>query len=142
MDNPDVNGGNAEVACEGSNLETVEQSEKQSDKKSEELMEVVQENVQEVNGDFQDTSKTSSTLGKRNLRLTKANSTSIVERDAKLKMKGRKRKLSELDISSEDSMDFSGFDSHCCNDFESGNLILQKLIGNLRIILLDIMHFR
>lgn len=138
MDSVAVNGGNAEVACEGFNLEIVEQPEKQSEKKSEEPMEVVQENVREVNGDVKDISSP----GKRNLRKTKANSTSTVESDAKPKMKGRKRKLSEPDINSEDSVDFSGFDRHGFNNSQSGNLVLQKLIGNFRTILSKIMHVR
>ncbi|XP_033207190.1 uncharacterized protein LOC117166881 [Belonocnema kinseyi] len=129
MDSVAVNGGNAEVACEGFNLETVEQPEKQSEQKSEEPMEVVEENVQEVNGDVKDISSP----GKRNLRKTKANSTSTVESDAKPKMKGRKRKLSEPDINSEDSVDFSGFDKHCFNNSQTGNLVLQKLIAEAEL---------
>ena len=129
MDSADINGGNAEVACESSNLETVEQPEKQPED-PEEPMEGVLEVEQEINGDLQDASKSSSSPPRRNLRKSKANSTSTIESDAKPKMKGRKRKLSGPDISSEESTDFNGFDSHCFNSSEAGNLVLQKLIGN------------
>lgn len=128
MEIADVNGGNAEVACESSNLETVEQPEKQTEEKIEES----KEPEQEMNGDSADLSKTVGSPMRRTLRKTKANSTSTVEAvesDAKPKMKGCKRKHSDPDINSDDSLDFTGFDSRF-DISDSGNLVLQKLIGN------------
>ncbi|XP_043461937.1 uncharacterized protein LOC122498306 isoform X3 [Leptopilina heterotoma] len=135
METADLNGGNAEVACESSNLETVEeQIEKQSEgEKPEETNEI----EQEINGDTTDLSKSVTSPTRRTLRKTKANSTSnveaVVESDAKPKMKGCKRKLSDPEMNSEESLDFTGFDSRYFDNSDTGNLVLQKLIAEVEL---------
>lgn len=139
MEVVDVNGGNAEAANENSNLENVANT-----------LNILQDSEESIIDDFKmeppDTtddiklsppktsSPASSPAAKRKLRKFKANSTSSNETDLSPKLlKGRKRKFSELDdLSSEESIEFTGFDHHESDEVQTfRNHVLQKLIGNI-----------
>lgn len=138
MDGANVNGGNAEESREDSNLEsggdgvgvTAGLLEDSPSSKT-----TVQGNAdaQEVNGDLKGSSKKhDAPFSRRKMRKLKVNSTSTVEGDAAepLATRGRKRKFSELDDSSEDS-EFNGFDSKGL-ELQPGSHVLKKLIGRIR----------
>lgn len=127
MDGASVNGGNADEVRENSNLEMTEMPEyEQMQIKVEPTIKM---ECQEVNGDIKSSSKKSPPpVVRRKLRKFKANSTSTIESDTSTK--GRKRKLSEPDdVSSEESMEFNGFDVQGDNEMETGSHVLRKLIG-------------
>ncbi|KMQ93271.1 f-box lrr-repeat protein 7 [Lasius niger] len=132
MDGANVNGGNAEESREDSNLESgggdgggvtavlMEDS----------LSKTTAADAQEVNGDLKSSSKKhDAPFPRRKMRKLKANSTSTVESDATepLGTRGRKRKFSELEDSSEDS-EFNGFDSKGL-ELQPGSHVLKKLIA-------------
>ncbi|XP_076638788.1 uncharacterized protein LOC143350607 isoform X1 [Colletes latitarsis] len=133
MDGANVNGGNADEARENPNLESGSMPELQEAQETVET--TIQMDGQEVNGDIKGPSKKSPTpIVRRKLRKFKANSTSTIESDTTLDTKGRKRKLSEPDdVSSEDSMEFNGFDAQGANDFEPGSHVLRKLIAEAEV---------
>lgn len=134
MDGANVNGGNAEESREDSNLESggdgggvtaVLMEDSLSNKTA--------ADAQEVNGDLKSSSKKhDAPFPRRKMRKLKANSTSTVESDAteQLGTRGRKRKFSELEDSSEDS-EFNGFDSKGL-ELQPGSHVLKKLIGSIR----------
>ncbi|KAF7413671.1 hypothetical protein HZH68_002160 [Vespula germanica] len=142
MDGTNMNGGNAKVARDVSNLNSVSMPDLQeSENKT-----VVAENVadiatnmdgQEVNGDLKGSSKkTPSTTVKTKLRKFKANSTNSIENDISLSITrgGHKRKLSEPDdTSSEESSEFNGFDLQGIDEFDTGSHALKKLIAEAEI---------
>lgn len=135
MDGANVNGGNAEESREDSNLESggdgggvtaVLMEDSLSNK-------TTAADAQEVNGDLKSSSKKhDAPFPRRKMRKLKANSTSTVESDATepLGTRGRKRKFSELEDSSEDS-EFNGFDSKGL-ELQPGSHVLKKLIGSIR----------
>ncbi|XP_076172948.1 uncharacterized protein LOC143149451 isoform X2 [Ptiloglossa arizonensis] len=128
MDGANVNGGNADEARENPNLETGSMPELQETQDNVET--TTKMDGQEVNGDIKGSSKKSTTASSRKLHKFKANSTSIIESDTTLDIKGRKRKLSEIDdASSEESMEFNGFDIQGANELEPGRHVLRKLIA-------------
>ncbi|XP_072756087.1 uncharacterized protein [Anoplolepis gracilipes] len=136
MDGANVNGGNAEVTREDSNLEsgdggvtTVPMEESFSDKTS-----AANADTQEVNGDLKGSSKKhGAPFPRRKMKKLKTNSTSTIESDAMgpLETRGRKRKFSELEDSSEDS-EFNGFDSKGL-ELQPGSHVLRKLIAEAEL---------
>ncbi|XP_034947108.1 uncharacterized protein [Chelonus insularis] len=125
----DINGGNTEVAR---NVDDPEVAATEIQKVDEET--VVQQKLdepakmeEEVNGDVKSGigKKSITPVAKRKLRKFKANSTSNVENEPA----NKKRKLSDSVISSEDSMDFTGFDKNSTIIVEAASAILQKLIA-------------
>ncbi|KAG7197587.1 hypothetical protein KM043_006053 [Ampulex compressa] len=134
MDDANVNGGNADVARENPNLELVAMPDLQEvEEKAASTTEKM--DGQEVNGDLKGLGKNSPTPPvRRKLRKFKANSTSTIETDAVLGQRGRKRKLSEPDdMSSEESMEFNGFDVQGANELEPGSHVLKKLIAEAEV---------
>ncbi|XP_046749146.1 uncharacterized protein LOC124412951 isoform X1 [Diprion similis] len=126
MDAADVNGGNAEVVP---NLEKVANSKANESTDLGDATDASKEEDAEVNGDLKITPK-KGTLGKRKMRKSKANSTSIIESGSKPKTRGRKRKLSEREnVSSEESTEFNGFDVQGVGNEEPGSHVLKKLIA-------------
>ncbi|XP_046625794.1 uncharacterized protein LOC124307777 isoform X3 [Neodiprion virginianus] len=126
MDAADVNGGNAEVVP---NLEKVANSKANESTELGDAIDISKEEDAEVNGDLKITPK-KGTLGKRKMRKSKANSTSIIESGSKPKTRGRKRKLSEREnVSSEESTEFNGFDVQGAENEEPGSHVLKKLIA-------------
>lgn len=137
-----MNGGNAEVAREDSNLETVCAMDSQEELSQPTDAINVREDVlglakgikmddQEVNGDLKGSRKKGDTpMVRRKLRKFKANSTSTIESDVKPEIRERKRKLSEPDaLSSEESTEFNGFDAQGSENLEPGSHVLKKLIA-------------
>lgn len=123
MDGTNVNGGNADRAHENLNLKTENMPDLQ------EIIKVETTTImdgQEVNGDIKNSLKKGTEF---NARKKFYNSSNIIESDTTLNTKGRKRKLSEPDDSSEDSMGFNGFDLQENNEMEPANHVLKKLIG-------------
>ncbi|XP_033331741.2 uncharacterized protein LOC117223527 isoform X1 [Megalopta genalis] len=131
MDGANVNGGNADEARETPNLEMTEIPELPEMQIKVEVTGKME--CQEVNGDIKASPKTSPILvARRKLRKFKANSTSTPESDTSTK--GRKRKLSEPDnVSSEESMEFNGFDTQGDNEMEPGSHVLRKLIAEAEV---------
>ncbi|XP_015438434.1 PREDICTED: uncharacterized protein LOC107193494 isoform X1 [Dufourea novaeangliae] len=131
MDGANVNGGNAEEARDNPNLELIGMSEIEETQVKVESIAIM--DGQEVNGDVKGSSKRSPTpVVRRKLRKFKANSTSTIESDTSTKE--RKRKLSELDdVSSEESMEFNGFDAQWANEMEPGSNVLRKLIAEAEV---------
>ncbi|XP_029174154.1 uncharacterized protein LOC114942858 [Nylanderia fulva] len=134
MDGANVNGGNAEESREDSNLESggdgvVASAELMDDSLSGKTA-PESADAQEVNGDLKGSAKKhDAPYPRRKVRKLKANSTSAVEGDATTgphATRGRKRKLSELDDSSEDS-EFNGFDKGL--ELQPGSHVLKKLIA-------------
>ncbi|KAK2588674.1 hypothetical protein KPH14_001573 [Odynerus spinipes] len=134
MDGTNVNGGNAKVARNVSNLDGVSMPDLQESENKTSTA-TADMDGQEVNGDLKGvTKKTASTAVKTKLRKFKANSTSSIENDANLSTRGRKRKLSEPDdASSEESTEFNGFDSQGVNDLDTGSHVLKKLIAEAEV---------
>ena len=130
-----MNGGNAEVAREESNLENVvEMPELKDDIIDNTTTLAKTEESSEVNGDIKSPKKKGTPVFRRKLRKFKANSTSDADTDAKPLTRGQKRKPSDPDeISSEDSAEFNGFDSQVIGNTTTGTQVLQKLIGNISI---------
>nr|XP_050869526.1 uncharacterized protein LOC127072819 isoform X1 [Vespula vulgaris] len=142
MDGTNVNGGNAKVARDVSNLNSVSMPDLQESENKTAVAETVADTAtdmdgQEVNGDLKGSSKkTPSTAVKTKLRKFKANSTSSIENDVSLSTTrgGRKRKLSEPDdVSSEESTEFNGFDLQGIDEFDTGSHVLKKLIAEAGI---------
>ena len=99
MDGVNVNGGNADEARDNPNLEAGSMPDLQETQDKVET--TIKADSQEVNGDVKGSPK-----------------------------KGRKRKLSEPDdVSSEESMEFTGFDIQGANELQRGSYVLKKLIG-------------
>ncbi|KAL2725322.1 nucleolar protein dao-5 isoform X1 [Vespula squamosa] len=142
MDGTNVNGGNAKVARDVSNLNSVSMPDLQESENKTAVADTVADTAtdmdgQEVNGDLKGSSKkTPSTAVKTKLRKFKANSTSSIENDVSLSTTrgGRKRKLSEPDdASSEESTEFNGFDLQGIDEFDTGSHVLKKLIAEAEI---------
>lgn len=137
MDGANVNGGNAEVSREDSNLEsgdvgdtTVPMEGSPSNKAA---AGDADSNAQEVNGDLKGSPKKhGSPFPRRKVKKLKTNSTSTMESDATepLGTRGRKRKFSELEDGSSEDSEFNGFDSKL--ESQPGSHVLKKLIGNIR----------
>ncbi|XP_070166906.1 titin homolog [Polyergus mexicanus] len=135
MDGANVNGGNAEVSREDSNLESGDGGDTtmpmEDSPSSKAVADDADNNAQEVNGDLKGSPKKhGSPFPRRKMKKFKANSTSTIESDATepLATRGRKRKFSELeDVSSEDS-EFNGFDSKGL-ELQPGSHVLKKLIA-------------
>ncbi|XP_006562936.2 uncharacterized protein LOC412607 isoform X2 [Apis mellifera] len=127
MDGTNVNGGNADRAHENPNLETDNMPDLR------EIIKVETATImdgQEVNGDIKSSLKKGTEF---NARKKLYNSSSIIESDTILNIKGRKRKLSEPDDSSEDSMGFNGFDLQENNEMEPASHVLKKLIAEAEV---------
>lgn len=127
MDGTNVNGGNADRAHENPNLETDNMPDLR------EIIKVETATImdgQEVNGDIKSSLKKGTEF---NARKKLYNSSSIIESDTILNTKGRKRKLSEPDDSSEDSMGFNGFDLQENNEMEPASHVLKKLIAEAEV---------
>ncbi|XP_031830466.2 uncharacterized protein LOC116426104 isoform X1 [Nomia melanderi] len=131
MDGASVNGGNADEVRENSNLEMTEMLE--FEEMPIKVESTIKMDCQEVNGDVKSSPKKSPPpVVRRKLRKFKANSTSTIESDTSTK--GRKRKLSEPDdVSSEESMEFNGFDVQGDNEMETGSHVLRKLIAEAEV---------
>lgn len=136
MDGANLNGGNAEVSREDSNLESgdggvIPPMEDSSSKTAA----GGNADSQEVNGDLKGSGKKhGAAFPRRKMRKLKANSTSTTESsDAPepLGTRGRKRKFSELDDGSSEDSEFNGFDSKGI-ELQPGSHVLKKLIGNIR----------
>ncbi|XP_071564177.1 uncharacterized protein [Temnothorax nylanderi] len=156
MDGANVNGGNAAVPREDSNLESgsggggggggsasgdtgtsivsVVETQNSSDKAQ--VMAGGNADAQEVNGELRGTPRKHGTsLPRRRLRKFKANSTGTMEIDTAEApgTRGRKRKLSEYeDGSSEGSEEFNGFDAQGL-ELQPGSHVLNKLIAEAEI---------
>lgn len=166
MDGTNVNGGNAEVSREDSNLNEsiggssgdsvvlpgdtpVTPVETQHSAGKASPTEAGSADTQEVNGDFKSSFKkrpTTPSSRKKQLKF-KANSASTFESDAEMtETRVNKRKFTDLDeASSDDSLGFSGFDLQVLSEMR-GSSILKKLIGNilyyrLRLILIVTVQF-
>nr|XP_033193593.1 uncharacterized protein LOC117158613 isoform X2 [Bombus vancouverensis nearcticus] len=128
MDGINVNGGNADGAREDPNLEAGSVPNLQE---TQVKVDTPKMDEQDVNGDIRNSPKKGMEINvRRKLRKFKANSTSTIESDSTLNTKGRKRKLSEPDdLSSEESMEFNGFDIQGDNEVELASRVLKKLIG-------------
>lgn len=128
MDGINVNGGNADGAREDPNLEAGSVPNLQE---TQVKVDTPKMDGQDVNGDIRNSPKKGMEINvRRKLRKFKANSTSTIESDSTLNTKGRKRKLSEPDdLSSEESMEFNGFDIQADNEVEPASHVLKKLIG-------------
>lgn len=158
MDDTNVNGGNAEVPREDSNLNVSIDGgsggdgvvlpsdttptipvEAQHPSGKESPSEGGNAEAQEVNGDLKSTFKkrpVSPSSRKKQLKF-KANFASTLESDVEMgETRLNKRKLTEVDDgSSDDSLGFSGFDLQVISEMRSSN-ILKKLIGNIHIVML------
>lgn len=133
MDSFDFNGGNTDIVHGDSNLDSVcEQgsSEKCFDDENE-------FNNEELNGDFKSSlspKKNCLSPGKRKLRKLKTDLTPVENIHKALiptSPKSSKRKVSDVEVSSDDTEEFNGFDLKDLEMFEPGNEILKKLIGKL-----------
>lgn len=134
MDGANLNGGNAEVSREDSNLEsgdggvtavTVPMEDTLSNKTT-----AGNADTQEVNGDLKSSPKKHGPpFPRRRMKKLKANS---IESDATepLGTRGRKRKFSELEDGSSEDSEFNGFDSKGV-ELQPGSHVLKKLIGNI-----------
>lgn len=129
MDGVNVNGGNADEARDNPNLEAGSMPDLQETQDKVET--TIKADSQEVNGDVKGSPKKGMIPHIREkLCKFKANSTSTIESDTMLNIKGRKRKHSEPDdVSSEESMEFTGFDIQGANELQRGSYVLKKLIG-------------
>lgn len=145
-----MNGGNAETPRDDSNLEisgTDATLLTESQNSACKTPPIVGGNAdaQELNGDLKASSrKPGAPTTRRKLRKFKTNSTGTVEIDMEIHgTRGRKRKLSELDgASSEDSMEFTGFDLQGIGEIQPASHVLKKLIGTYYSWLLIFMfHF-
>lgn len=153
MDSTNVNGGNAEVSQEDSNLnESIGSSsnsvvlpgdtpvtpiETQHSTGKVSPTEAGNADTQEVNGDFKSSfmkRPTTPSSRKKHLKF-KANSASTFESDTEMmETRVNKRKFVDLDdVSSDDSLGFSGFDLQLHSEMR-GTSILKKLIGNVYIL--------
>lgn len=139
MDGANLNGGNAEVSREDSNLESGDGGvtavtvpmEDSSSKTA-----AGNADAQEVNGDLKGSSKKhGAPFPRRKMKKLKANSTSTTESDAteSLGTRGRKRKFSELEDDSSEDSEFNGFDSKGI-ELQPGSHVLKKLIGNIALL--------
>lgn len=155
MDDTNVNGGNAEVPREDSNLNEsigggsgdsvvspgdtpLTSIETQHSPGKVSPVESSNADAQEVNGDLKSTFKKrpiSPSSRKKQLKF-KANSASTLDSDVEMgETRLNKRKLTDFDDgSSDDALGFSGFD-HQVNEMR-GTDILKKLIGNILYCLL------
>lgn len=135
----DVNGGNAEVACTTTDQRVTDEG-PATTQKSDEIQnqdknttDHVKMDDQEINGDSKGNNNKKSIntpMGKRQLRRSKTNSTNTIESNQEGKTKNLKRKQSEPDpITSDDSMDFHGFDVNSTEIMQPGSEILRKLIA-------------
>ncbi|CAK9801388.1 F-box/LRR-repeat protein 7 [Anthophora quadrimaculata] len=133
MDRASLNGGNADRARENPNLETGSMPDLQETQDKVET--ATKMDGQEVNGDMKGSSKKGmAPNARRKLCKFKVNSTSTIESDTILNTKGRKRKLPEPDdLSSEESMEFNGFDLQGDNEMEPGSHVLKKLIAEAEV---------
>nr|XP_034183797.1 uncharacterized protein LOC117605990 isoform X2 [Osmia lignaria] len=133
MDGVNVNGGNADEARDNPNLEAGSMPDLQETQDKVET--TIKVDSQEVNGDVKGSPKKGMIPHIREkLCKFKANSTSIIESDTMLNIKGRKRKLSEPDdVSSEESMEFTGFDIQGANELQRGSYVLKKLIAEAEV---------
>lgn len=136
MEVVEMNGGNAEVARTKSNLEVVAVDSMADDKLGGDKLPIAPKmDDDEVNGDDKTGVKKVDGV-KRRMRKSKSNSTSSVEADAKPKVKGVKRKISEPDgINDDDGDEFIGFSPESITIIETGLAILQKLIGEYSLLL-------
>ncbi|EFN74524.1 F-box/LRR-repeat protein 7 [Camponotus floridanus] len=131
MDGANLNGGNAEISREDSNLEsgdggvTVPMEDSSSKTAA-----GGNADPQEVNGDLKGSAKKHAPFPRRKMKKLKANSTSTAESDAPepLGTRGRKRKFSELDDGSSEDSEFNGFDSKGI-ELQPGSHVLKKLIA-------------
>lgn len=131
MDGANLNGGNAEISREDSNLEsgdggvTVPMEDSSSKTTA-----GGNADPQEVNGDLKGSAKKHAPFPRRKMKKLKANSTSTAESDAPepLGTRGRKRKFSELDDGSSEDSEFNGFDSKGI-ELQPGSHVLKKLIA-------------
>lgn len=138
----DVNGGNAEVAREDSNLERSSTVMPESPEKPLAGADAKMDDV-ELNGDIKSPTKKMATspAARRKLRKFKANSTAA-DNEAKSPARVNKRKPSDLaEVSSGESEEFNGFDNKGTENFEPSNLVLKKLIGDCTIFILFIRLF-
>jgi hypothetical protein len=134
MDAFDFNGGNGQITRGDSNLENVMVSVSSENQFFEEENKLISE---EVNGDLKTihVKKNISPLSKKRLRKFKT-SPNITEDTYKslfvsVSPNLNKRKTSDIDdVSSGESEEFNGFDLKDPEIFESGSIILKKLIGN------------
>ncbi|XP_066583974.1 serine-rich adhesin for platelets isoform X2 [Prorops nasuta] len=127
----DVNGGNANITRNETNLQTGTGVPELPDSGTIPNVTIKME-VQEINGDVKDSSKKPASPNiRRKLRKFKANSTFTAESDSTPKTRERKRKLSEYDdASSEESIEFIGFDNDAVDPLQiGGSQILRKLIA-------------
>lgn len=147
MDGANLNGGNAAVPRDDSNLTSGGGVGSVGDVSGTAVVSMTQDSsgkataggnadAQEVNGEVRVSSrKYTAPLPRRRMKKFKANSTGAVEGDAPATApgtRGRKRKLSEYeDASSEESEEFNGFDSQGL-ELQPGSHVLKKLIGRIR----------
>ncbi|XP_012256554.2 titin homolog [Athalia rosae] len=128
MDVVDLNGGNAELMPNLEKLSNPNTIENDPLDIGDDMIGQDEEDS-EVNGEVKNSGK-KGTPGKRKMRKSKANSTSTIESGTKPKTRGQKRKLSEREeVSSEESMEFNGFDVQSSGTEETSSHILKKLIA-------------
>ncbi|XP_012149147.1 uncharacterized protein LOC100881143 isoform X2 [Megachile rotundata] len=130
MDGVNVNGGNANEARADPNLEA--ESMPDLHEMQIKIEPTIKVESQEVNGDIMGSARKGMIPHIREeLSKFKADSTSTTESDDTIfNTKGRKRKHSDTDdVSSEESVEFNGFDIQGTNELQPGSHILKKLIG-------------
>lgn len=156
MDGANVNGGNAAVPREVSNLESggdggggasaavVPMVETPDSSDKAQLTAGGNADAQEINGELRGSPRKrgpGASIPRKKMRKFKANSTGAMEIDAAEApgTRGRKRKLSEYEDASSEDSEFNGFDSHGL-ELQPGSHVLNKLIGKIRCDTLYYQH--